>query len=119
MSQFPACGAVVSLRSRSAETHFPGGKFQNDHAVRQEVSMSIHRIIANEIDQALHRYGLPMDSPLGAELEKDAVVGGGFEPQILIRRGERLISIDERIGELRNDPNFRNCFPRESHRLHS
>jgi hypothetical protein len=68
-------------------------------------------IALSKIAQALYRHGLPLDSRVGEELDRSAVIGGGFQPEIMIRDGNRVITLDQRIGELRNDPNFRDCFP--------
>jgi hypothetical protein len=73
--------------------------------------MSKNKIIAERIQQAMSRYGLPSDSRVRNELEDNAVVGGGFQPEIVVRKGDSVRTLDERIRELRNDPDFRDCFP--------
>jgi hypothetical protein len=72
------------------------------------MTSSTARIISNEIDQALQNNGLAENSPLREELERTAKIGGGYQPEVAVRKGNSLRTLDERIRE---DPNFRDCFP--------
>src|SRR5690242_474586 len=73
--------------------------------------MSTKGIISIKVQEALLRHGLPLDSRVREELERNAVIGGGFHPEVVIRDQNIELTLDQRIGQLREDPNFRDCFP--------
>jgi len=75
------------------------------------MNLSTKRIVSSKVEQALRKHGLSLDGRLREELERSAVIGGGFQPEIVIRHRDTEVTLDQRIDQLRNDPNFRDCFP--------
>jgi hypothetical protein len=71
------------------------------------------RFIDHEVAKALIRSGLPYDSPVRQKLNSDAEIIGPPGEGFLRMRNDRgeLVSVDDRIKELKTDPSFRACFP--------
>ena len=71
------------------------------------------RFVDDQVGAALTRARLPYDSPIRQKLNADAEIigppGKGYV-QMRDERGE-LVPVDDRIKELRADPDFRECFP--------
>ena len=71
------------------------------------------RFVDDQVVAALIRNGLPYDSPLRQKLNAEAeIIGPPGEGFLRMRddRGE-LVSVPERITQLRTDPAFRTFFP--------
>ena len=78
----------------------------------------IQKLIAKEIDRALQRNQLPPDSPIRIELQNNAEIGGGYDPEIqVLDESNRVMTLDQRIQELKNDPQFSGYFPPEPPRI--
>jgi hypothetical protein len=72
----------------------------------------VAKFIASEIDKALHRHRLPHDSPLRNELEVSAEIGGGRTAVVRVRdESNRVLPLDDRIEQLKDDPHFCAYFP--------
>jgi hypothetical protein len=72
----------------------------------------VQKFIANEIAKALDRHRLPHDSPVRDDLESRAEVYGAREAQVRVSdESGRSITLDDRLEQLKCDPNYRNCFP--------
>jgi hypothetical protein len=69
------------------------------------------RLISNAIEEALRRHGLPPHTAIMRQLESNAEIGGGFQPEVVIREGNSVMTLDQRIRQLRQDPNFCDLFP--------
>jgi hypothetical protein len=68
--------------------------------------------IESETGQAVKRAGLQYDHPVRALLEKSAEIVGVREAVVKVRNesGE-LVTLDDRIKELRSDPRYSDIFP--------
>ncbi|SRR6266536_2754031 len=78
----------------------------------------IEKFIASEIDRALYRHRLPCVSPLRNELEANAQLGGGREAIVYVRdESNCVMTLDQRIQQLKHDPNYSDCFPAEPSRV--
>jgi hypothetical protein len=75
------------------------------------------KFLANEIDKTLSRNQLPYESQLRLELESHAEIVGERDAVVRVRDGDRLVTLDERISQLRRDPRFSSMFPPEAPRV--
>ena len=71
------------------------------------------RFVDDRVVEALIRNRLPYDSPLRQKLNSEAEIIGPPGQGFLRMRDDRgeLVSVDERIAQLRADPAFREFFP--------
>ena len=66
----------------------------------------------------LYRHRLPDDGPLRNELEASAELGGGRTAIVQVRdESNRVMTLDERIQQLKHDPQFSGYFPPEPPRV--
>lgn len=68
--------------------------------------------IERESGEAVKRAGLPYDHPVRALLEKSGQITGIREAVVRIpNESGELVTLDERIKEMRNDPRYSALFP--------
>jgi hypothetical protein len=68
--------------------------------------------IESETEQAVKRAGLQYDHPVRALLEKSAEIVGVREAVVRVRNESgQLVTLDDRIVELKNDPRYSSMFP--------
>jgi hypothetical protein len=78
----------------------------------------VQKFIAQEIDNALFRHHLPYNGPVRDDLEARAEVSGGREASVrVLDESNRALTLDDRIDQLKDDPNFCACFPPEPPRV--
>src|SRR5215469_13583486 len=78
-------------------------------------SPAARRFIADEINEVLDRHRLPHDSPIRKDLESRAeFTEEDRNPTLYIRDDSNdLVSPDRYIQQLRDNPDYRLCFPAE------
>jgi hypothetical protein len=82
------------------------------------VGTIVQKFLSNQITAALFRHGLSHDSRVRDDLEARAEVCGAREAAVRVcDESGRSISLDDRLGQLRHDPKYSDCFPAELPRV--
>jgi cell division protein ZapA (FtsZ GTPase activity inhibitor) len=69
--------------------------------------------IEHEAGEAIRRAGLNYDHPVRAILENSAVIAGLRQSVVRVpNESDELVTLDERIKEMRNDGRYSALFPR-------
>lgn len=79
----------------------------------------VKQFINAEIKKALYRHSLSSDNPLRSELEAGAMISEGGHDAVVYVRDESgcVMTLDQRIGQLRHDPQFSRYFPADPPRV--
>src|SRR5215469_9023216 len=76
------------------------------------MSAITEQYIANEIDQMLRKHGLDSHGPVREELKRTAYIATGYSAIVrALGNSDRVMSLDERIAEMKQDPQFAQYFP--------
>ncbi|HST09088.1 MAG TPA: hypothetical protein VLL05_01830 [Terriglobales bacterium] len=84
----------------------------------QNMGPIVRKFVANEIDKAISRHRLPLNSPVRDDLESRAEVIGTRECVVRVSddAGSSL-SLDERIVQLKDDARYSSLFPPDPPRI--
>jgi hypothetical protein len=78
----------------------------------------IEKFVEREIDKALRRRGLPWDSRVRSDLQARAEIGGGRDAIVNVcDESNCVMTLDQRIQQLKHDPNYCDCFAAEPPRV--
>jgi hypothetical protein len=76
-----------------------------------EMGQIARKVVERQIDAVLTRNGVGYSCPMRAELESEVVLIGDRDPVVRICNNGRILTLDSRVDELRNDPRFSSFFP--------